>query len=122
MTDTLDAKLRAITTSGNFSHLSILSSGNGFHATFCPAAAWGSGHGFALDPIDAAMMAIDNAPKNNPKDRTRDKVYSPAQGEPRKGITQGSKVEPPTPVERDPVQANKPQGRVATVNLGDLWK
>ena len=64
MPDTLDDKLQEIVASGNFSHLSILSSGGGFHASFSPAASWGNGHGFDMDPVQAALKAIENAPKS----------------------------------------------------------
>lgn len=91
----LDKTLREIAEGGNFSHLSVLSSGGGFHATFCPASAWGSGHGVSADPVKAALTAIADAPK---KPRVKAVAVSPG-----------------------PV-ASEPTGRVSPVNLMDLFK
>jgi hypothetical protein len=111
----LEDKLRALSAAGNFSHLSVLSSGSGFHATFCPSANWGSGHGFNMDPVEAALDAISKAPKSNPKEKP--KVQSPAQRP-----TTKARVKPPqaTSAPAGAVQASAP--RKSSTNLMDLLK
>jgi len=78
MARSLDDMIRELAGAGNFSHLSILSSTSGFHASFCPCATHGRGHGFHLtDPVKAAVMAIENAPKA--RKVSRGMVHSPAE-------------------------------------------
>lgn len=75
---TLDGHIRDMADAGNFSHLSITSSGTGFTATFSPSKTWGQGHGFHLtDPVQSAIQAIEDAPK----ERSRGvKAYLPVEG------------------------------------------
>jgi hypothetical protein len=84
MPDTLDDKLQEIVASGNFSHLSILSSASGgkvgFHASFSPAASWGNGHGFDQDPVQAALKAIENAPKSRKRASPDRRPTAPSPG------------------------------------------
>jgi hypothetical protein len=95
----LDIAIRGLVDAGNFSHLSIMSSGGGFHATFCPAAIWGSGHAHHADPVEAALEAIKNAPKGPKKkevqspapSRRSGTVVHPSRG----GLVQASEPAPP---------------------------
>src|ERR1700688_3234648 len=72
----LAEKLRALADAGNFSHLSIISNGKGYHASFSPASTWGRGMGDGADPVEAVLMAIERAPKG-PKNRGNE-VHPPA--------------------------------------------
>ena len=68
MSTKLDDMLKELADAGNFSHLSIVSSTSGFHATFMPAIVMGRGQGFhETDPVKAALMAIDNQPTSRAK-------------------------------------------------------
>lgn len=71
MAQTLDDMLQALADAGNFSHLSIVARTDAagqkypplFNATFVPSQTWGQGHGTGTNPVDAAILAIENAPK-----------------------------------------------------------
>jgi len=96
----LDIAIRGLVDAGNFSHLSIMSSGGGFHATFCPAAIWGSGHAHHADPVEAALEAIKNAPKG-PKKK---EVQSPVAGQTTRSQTRVER----TPSVSGQLQASEP--------------
>ena len=63
MSQSLDGIIRALADKGELTHLSVISSGGGWHASFSPAATWGNGHGFDQDPVAAIHKAIEAAPK-----------------------------------------------------------
>jgi hypothetical protein len=111
----LETALSEIARSGNFSHLSILSSGSGFHASFSPAAVWGSGHGFDQDPVEAALKAIEAAPKG-PK--SKKVVHSPAAGG---GPGVAVRRAGSTPATQPKSKATAAFGRVSLVNLMELF-
>jgi hypothetical protein len=107
MTD-LETKLRALADNGNFSHLSIISNGKSYHASFSPASTWGRGMADSADPVHAAIMAIETAPKGP-------KVHPPA------AHTKSTRPLSTRPRAEDGAsepQANEP----APKSLMELWK
>jgi hypothetical protein len=75
----LETVLRELADAGKLSHISILSSGSGFHASFAAASSWGRGMAWhKTDPVVAALEAISKAPKSAPeKKRTQPPVVHP---------------------------------------------
>ena len=103
----LETKLRELAGAGNFSHLSICSMGNKFHASFASARGWGYGRGVHdTDPVEAAILAIEDAPKG------KRKVHSPA------GVT----PQRDSPMENGLVtDGQSPQVNEPTPNLMELF-